>query len=86
MGTIKIGCIDVVHATRDSLSQKSGCSIDIWGRPPYQLVTISPRELRTATHAVHVMDVAGRVKLPARSVCSILPFLLELFVVCSEEN
>jgi hypothetical protein len=33
-----------------------------------------------------VIDVPGRVKLPSRSVCSIIPFLLELSVVGSEEN
>jgi hypothetical protein len=33
-----------------------------------------------------VMDVACRVKLPARSVRSINPFPLGMFAVCSEEN
>src|ERR1035438_3088601 len=30
----------------------------------------------------NVIDVPDRVKLPARSVCLIIPFLLELFIIC----
>jgi hypothetical protein len=41
-GTIKIGCIDVVHATRDGLSQKSRSLHRHRVEPSYQLVSVSP--------------------------------------------
>jgi hypothetical protein len=41
-GTIKIGCIDVVHAARDGLSQKSDHYIDIAGRPHTNLLPSRP--------------------------------------------
>jgi len=33
-----------------------------------------------------VIDVPGRVKLPVRAICPVILFLLERFVVCSEED
>jgi len=51
----------VVHTTGDGVSQKSDRCIDVAGRPPYQLITISPGELdRTLTHAVHRHRPAGQ--------------------------
>src|ERR1700730_17550468 len=96
MGTIKIGCIDVVHATCDDLSQKSNRSVDIAGRSPYQLVAISACELHgPVAHAVQryrrarQSEVAGQISLFNHSVPPFhpsIPFFLKLFVVCSEEN
>ena len=75
VGTIKIGGIDVVHATRDGLSQNSDCYIDIARRPPYQLVAISPGELHgPIAHAVHghlrarQREVPGEINLFSHSV------------------
>jgi hypothetical protein len=75
MGTIKIGCIDVVHAIRDGLSQNSDRCIDISGWTPYQLVAVSPGELhRTVTHAVHRHrrarqgEASGKINLSNHSV------------------
>ena len=75
MGTIKIGCIDMVHAASDGLSEKSDRCIDIAGRPPYQLVAISAGELhRAVTHAVQrhrrarQSEAAGPISLFNHSV------------------
>ena len=87
MGTIKIGCIDMVHAACNDLSQNSNRFVDITGGPHTNLLPsrpascIAPQPLRFT-----VIDVPGSVKLPARSVCLIISVLPELFVVCSEEN
>src|SRR5260221_6421607 len=77
----------MVHATRDGLSQNSDCCIDIAGRPPYQLVSISPRELhRTVAHTVHRYRRAGQSE--AAGQINLFNHFVPpgAYVVCSEEN
>ena len=79
------GIDDVVHATRDGFSQKSDRCIDIAGRPPYQLVTLSPGKLHgLVTHAVQ--DHRWAKQREVSGGLSIVPFLLELFIIGNEEG
>src|SRR5580658_11027910 len=75
MRTVKISGVDVVHPARNGLLQHGNRFLDISGRPPDQLVSISARKLHGAiSHSVQIhscpgeCEAAGKLSLLKHSV------------------
>src|SRR4029077_6132798 len=67
MWAVVVARVDVVHAGGDRLSQNRDPSINIFGRPPYQLVAIATRKLhRAVSHAVDVCETVRKFESAAQ--------------------